>query len=930
MTTLFPVPGEAAELIGRGRECDVLDRLVEAARAGESRALVLRGEAGVGKTALLDYLVERAFGCSVVRISGVHSEMELAFAGLHQMLAPMRDRIDGLPQPQRDALRTAFGIAIGAVPDRFLIGLAVLTLLSDAAEEQPLICVVDDEQWLDQASSQVLAFVARRLVAESVALVFSARGTGEELAGLPELSVEGLGEDDARKLLDSALTAPLDTRIRDQIVTEARGNPLALLELPRAVRPAELAGGFALPGALPLSGRIEASFRRRLDSLPMETRRLLWLAAADPLGDPALLWRAAGAGAIATDAATPAVEAGLIEFGTWVRFRHPLVRSAAYRSASRQEMQDAHRALAQATDRQIDPDRHAWHRAQAAPGPDEDVAAELERSAGRAHRRGGLAAAAAFLERAATLTPEPARRAYRLLAAAKTKRDAGSLDGALQLLVAADAGPLDARMTAEVERLRGQIALDQRRGRDAARLLLTAARRLEPLDAELASQTHLEALVAAVWSADPAHPDELRAAGRAALLSPAASGSESAVDSVLHGLALRLTEGYASAAPMLSRALMLAATPEVGDKEVGRCIWITGGRAGATVAVEQWDFEAWQTLVARQVQSARELGALVQLQMALNLLAWSHLLTGELVTAALLIDEDRLIAEATGNPAVTYTEAMLAAWRGEERLTSELADTASDEASARGLSRLATLASYATCVLSNSLGHHDVARDAAQRIFDRDEIGLGPFVVPELAEAASRTGDVVLVQAALSWMAERTAVTPSDWALGIEARMRALISEGDAADSLYRESIACLRRTRVRAELARTHLLYGEWLRRERRRVDARDQLRTAHDMFKAMGALAFADRARRELLATGQTIGKRSAESRDDLTAQEALVARLASDGLSNPQIGMRLFISPRTVQYHLRKVFTKLDISSRNELARVLPDHASAIRPH
>ena len=421
-------------LLGRRSESEALDRLLGAVRAGQSRALVLRGEPGSGKTALLDYLVEHASGCRVARAAGVQSEMELAFAGVQQLLAPMLDRLERLPGPQRAALATAFGLSPGSAPDRFLVGLAVLSLLAEVAEERPLVCVVDDEQWLDQASAQVLAFVARRLVAESVALVFAARVPSDEVAGLPELVVEGLGEGDARALLDAVLTGPLDERVRDQLVSEARGNPLALLELPRGMTPAELAGGFGLAGGLPLPSRIEESFRRRLEALPADTRVLLLVAAADPVGDPLLVWRAAGRLGIGTEAATPAADAGLLEVGARVRFRHPLVRSAAYRSASVQERRDVHRALAEATDPELDPDRRAWHRAQATPGPEEDVAAELERSAGRAQARGGLAAAAAFLERAAMLTPEPARRGQRLLAAARAKRDAGALEAALGLL----------------------------------------------------------------------------------------------------------------------------------------------------------------------------------------------------------------------------------------------------------------------------------------------------------------------------------------------------------------------------------------------------------------------------------------------------------------------------------------------------------------
>ena len=805
----------------------------------------------------------------------------------------------------------------------------MLSLLSVVAEERPLICVVDDEQWLDRASAQVLAFVARRVEAESVGLVFAARVASDELAGLPELVVEGLREDEARALLDSVLTGPLDARVRDQIVSETRGNPLALLELPLGVTPAELAGGFGLPGAVPLAGRIEESFRRRLDALPAETRRLLQLAAADPVGDPVLVWRAAERLAIGAEAATPAVEAGLIEFGVRVLFRHPLVRSVAYRSASVQERQDVHRAIAEVTDPEIDPDRRAWHRAHAAAGPDEDVASELERSGDRAQARGGLAATAAFLERAAMLTPEPGRRARRLLGAAKAKRDAGALDAALGLLVAVEAGPLDALRTAEVEHLRGQIAFDQRRASDAARLLLSAARRLEPLDAGSARETHLEALEAAMWVGELDIAGGVLKVAQAARAAPPGPEPPRAVDVLLDALAVRFTEGYAAAAPGLTRALDVLLALNVADDQVGRRVWLAGGRASALIAPELWDAESWHALAARQAQFARDTGALVHLQFALNLLAWTHLLAGELTTAALLLEEDRLVAEAAGNPPISYPEMVLAAWRGQEREASELIVATSREATAGGLGTVVNYAAYASSVLYNGLGRHDAARDAAWQAFESDHVGYGPFVVPELAEAASRTGDVALVRAALEWLSERTRVTPTEWALGIEARGRALLSEGDAAERLYRESIERLGRTRVRVEFARSHLLYGEWLRRENRRVDAREQLRNAHEMFASMGAEAFADRARRELLATGEHVRKRTVETRDELTAQERQIARLARDGLSNPEIGTRLFISPRTVQYHLRKVFTKLDITSRGQLDRVLPRDATSVPP-
>jgi DNA-binding CsgD family transcriptional regulator len=920
--------GPTGKLRGRRRECDVLDQLLDAVRAGKSRALVVRGEPGVGKTALLDYLAEHALGCRVVRAAAVQAEMELAYAGVHQLLTPMLDRLQRLPARQRAALRTAFGLGPESAPDRFLVGLATLSLLADAAEEHPLLCLVDDAQWLDRASAQVLGFVARRLVAESVGLVFTARVPSDELAPLPELVVEGLQQADAHALLDAVLPGPLDAQVRDQVVAETRGNPLALLELPRGLTPAELAGGFALPDALPLPGRIKESFQRRLDALPADTERLLQLAAAEPVGDPVRVWRAAERLGIATEAATPAAEAGLLEVGARVRFRNPLVRSAAYRSASLQQRQDLHRALAQVTDPKTDPDRRAWHRAHATPGPNEDVAAELERSTGRAQARGGLAAAAAFLERAALLTPDPARRARRLLAAARAKRATGALDAALGLLAAVEGGdPLDALSAAEVEHLRGLIALVQRRPSDAARLLLSAARRLEPLDAGLARDTHLDALWAAMWAGDLSHPGGMRAAAELARAAPPGPDPPRAVDVLLDAIALRLTEGYAAAAPLLTRALTLSLALDVADDEASR--WLAGGRAGALVALELWDAESWHALAAVQEQAARDTGALAHLQYALNFLAAAHLFAGEVTTAARLIEEDRLIAEVTGNPPVGYAAMALAAWQGQEASASELIEATSRAAAARGLGRLVGFADYASSVLDNGLGRHDVARDAAWRAFERDELGYGPYVVPELAEAASRTGDEALVRAALAWLSERTRLAPSEWALGIQARVRALLSEGEVAERHYRESIAHLGRTRVRVQLARGHLLYGEWLRRQRRRLDAREQLRTAYAMLDAMGIEAFAERARRELRATGATARKRTVETREELTAQEAVIARLAREGLSNPEIGSRLFISARTVQSHLGKVFAKLAISSRGQLEQVLASDPATAKP-
>jgi DNA-binding CsgD family transcriptional regulator len=743
------------------------------------------------------------------------------------------------------------------------------------------------------------------------------------------LVIGGLREADARALLDSVLHWPVDAGVRDMIVAETWGNPLALLELPRGLTPAELAGGFGLAAARPLPDRIEESFGRQLAALPEETRRLLQVAAAEPSGDAAPVWQAAKRLGIGTGAAVPAMEAGLAEFGVRVRFQHPLARSAAYRSASVQQRLQVHAALADAIDPEADPDCRAWHRAQAAPGPDEEVAAGLERSAGRAQARGGLAAAAAFSERAALLTPDPARRAQRLLAAARAKRDSGELDAALGLLAAAEARPLAARQAAELEYLRGQIALDQRRGGDAAGLLLSAARQFECLDAALARTAYLEALWAAIWDGSLGR---LREAAEAARAAPPGPGLRRPVDLLLDALALRFTQGYTAAAPALVKARELVLGGHAGFGEAECWNW----HPGALVALEMWDFESWQAIAAGQVQRARDTGALVHLQFALTYLARTHLVAGELVTAARLIEEDSLIAEATGNPPFRYSAMMLAAWRGQEAKAAELIQATMREAPAgtgpeSSLGVAGIFAATASAVLYNGLGQYDAARGAVCHLMRPDPaeyVIYAPLIMPELAEAAHRTGDAALASSVLGWLSERTRVTPSDWALGIEARVRAFLSEGGETEGWYQESVKRLRSTRLRAELARSVLLFGEWLRREQRRTEAREQLRAAHEMLTEMGMLAFAERARRELAATGETARKRTQpaaaladSAREPLTPQEAQVARLAREGLSNPEIAAQLFISPATVKYHLSKVFTKLGITSRGQLHRVLP---------
>jgi DNA-binding CsgD family transcriptional regulator len=905
-------------LRGRSAERVQLDRLLEAIHARQSAVLVLRGEAGIGKTALLEYTAERAEGCRVLRAVGVESEMELPFAGLHQLCAPLLDGLERLPPPQRDALGIAFGLSSGTRPDRFLVGLALLSLLSDAADQKPLLCLIDDAQWLDQSSAQVLGFVARRLQAESIVLLFAEREPGEfgELAGLPELPLDGLSDTHARELLASVISVPLDDRVRERLVAETHGNPLALLELPHGLSPADLAGGFALTAALPLPSRIEESFRQRVDRLTADTQRLLLVAAAEPTGDPTLLWRAADQLGVAPEAAGPAEAAGMITLGTPVTFRHPLLRSAIYRAASAEERRNTHRALAAATDPALDPDRRAWHLADATLAPDEDVASELERSAERARARGGLAAAAAFLERAARLTPEPARRAERDLTAAQTKHDAGSPNGALALLAAAEEGPLNELQHGRLERLRAQLAFALRRGSDAPPLLLSAAQRLEPLDAMLARETYLEAIAAAIFAGRLSSGPGVLEVAEAASAVPAAAEPPRTIDLLLDGLATRFTDGYAAGIPPLRRALVAVSEDDGHTEDDIHWLWLA-----CRIAPDLWEDETWHALANRQLRLARDAGALTVLPLAATYRAGVHVHAGEFAAAAALIEEADAITAATGNAPLMYTSLVLAAWRGQEAQAVELIEASREDATRRGEGRAVSLAEYATAVLYNGLGRYQAALAAAQRACEHDDLGLFAWALIELVEAAARNREPELAADALEQLSERTGLSGTDWALGIESRSRALLDEDRGAEDLYLEATERLGRCRIKVHLARAHLLYGEWLRRQNRRIDARETLRTAHELFTTMGAEAFAERAARELLATGEKVRKRTADTRGELTAQETQIAELAREGHSNPEIGAQLFISPRTVEYHLHKVFTKLEISSRNELQRALP---------
>ena len=905
-------------LFGRQREVAVFERLLNTAREGHGAVLVVEGEPGVGKTALLEYASDMAEEFRVVRTAGVEGEMELDYAALHQLCSPLLEYRDRLPDPQRDALDVAFGLRAGQAPNAFLIGLAVLGLLSEAAEHQPILCVVDDAQWLDGASTRALALIARRLSAERVACIFATRSISNGLARLPQLRVGPLGRRDARALLESVLPARLDESVLERIVAETGGNPLALLELPSGLSPAQLAGGFGLTAALPLSAGIEESFRRRLERLPRNARRLLLLAAADPLGDPALLWRAAQELGVGETAANVVESAGLLTLNGAATFRHPLVRSAVYGSAEPSDRREAHRALANATDPQLDPDRRAWHRAQAASIPDEDVAEALERSAAQAQARGGYAAAAAFLERAVELSPEPSSRARRALAAAHAKFHAGGLDEARGLLATAESSTAaDHPLRVQVQRLRAEIAFASRRGSDATPRLVAVAQELEPVDPGLARATYLEALAAATFVGRLSRGVGAVDVSRAALAGPPMPPSAGPSDLLLQGLAVRFTAGYAAGAPLLKQALSAFQREAILPSEEARWLWFA-----SWVALDLWDDASWTALSTRQLDLVRQTGEVAALPFVLSNRSGVYAYLGDLRTAALLEEELSAAIEATGIAAVPYGRLSIAALRGDVAGFSELVRTVIAEAKERDEGLALTVTEFLSGTLYNGLGRYEDALAAvvpSERFYTE---GPAIWTLTELIEAAVRLGQPERARSAFEHVEETTRAAGTDWALGIEARLRALLSDGDDAEELYREAIARLGRTSIRVQLARTHLLYGEWLRRGRRRVDARAELRIAYELFRDFGVDAFAERARLELEATGEHARKRTADTLGQLTPQELQIARLAAEGHTNKEIATRLFISASTVEYHLRKAFRKLGVTSRTQLARRI-DH-------
>ena len=922
--------GGAQRLRGRVSECATLRGLIATVKSGSSQVLVLRGEAGVGKTALLEFTAQMASGVRCLHVAGVQSDMELAFAGLQQLCAPLLNHHDELPEPQREALNVAFGRGVGSAPDRFLVGLAVLSLMAAAADDRPLLCLIDDTQWLDQVSAQTLAFVARRLLAEPVGIVFAARDAGAQaLAGLPELMIGGLSDADARDLLDSVVLGRIDARVRDRIVAETRGIPLALLEVPRNVSAAELSGGFGNLGVRRSAGQIEESYVHRVQSLPADTQKLLLVAAAEPVGDAALFLRVAARLGIAVDALGPAEAGGLIEFGPRMRFHHPLVRSAAYRAADMADRRAIHRALADATDPQSDPDRRAWHAANAATGPDDAVAAELEASAGRAQKRGGIAATATFLERATALTSDPARRVARAIAAAQAKRDAADPAAAHELLAVAELGPLSHLQNAQVARLRAQMEFARSRGgelgspplAEPASQLLEAAMRLENLDDDLAREAYLEALTAAMYAGRLGEPGALPNVAEAAR---AAVGRvpnlQRPIDLLLSGLANLITSGTSEAAVPLRAALEQICHAPPSDGQPLRLASLGLAVVQEIAAGELWDDAIWHQLASNMVRRARDSGALAVLPSALVFLAGTHIFAGEFATAATLLEEATSIAAATDHLApMRYHSLSLATLRGIPADVLPNLEAAAARGTAWGEGRALGMNGWATAVLNNGLGRYEEAFAAAREACEYDDLGLHGWRLSELIEAAVRCGELETAAVAARRLEERAGASGTDFGLGFSASARALIADDEHADVLFAEGIERLERTRMVIHLARAHLRYGEWLRRVNRRVDARRHLGKAHEMFTRMGAQAFAERARRELVATGEKIAKQPSGSGDELTAQETQIARLAGDGFTNQEIGAQLFISTHTVEWHLRKVFVKLGITSRRQLRTI-----------
>ena len=845
-------------LLGRAAEVTQLESMLASARAGLSSALTLRGEAGVGKSALLDHAVELAAGMQIARVAGVESEMSIGFATLHRLLVPFIEARETLPAPQRDALGAAFGLIAGVPPDRFLVGLAVLTLLADAATEQPLLCIVDDAQWIDQESLEVVAFVGRRLLAERIVLLFAVRDPGERivsLKGLAELRLAGLHDEHARALLTTVVRGPLDHRVANTIVAESAGNPLAIVELANELSPAQLSGGQMLPDPLPLGSGLEERFVRQVRTLSADVQTLLLVAAADPSGEPALVAQASATLGVVADLGDARVKSGrLLEIDHRVRFRHPLIRAAVYGAASPEQRRSVHHALAASTDRDRDPDRRAWHLAEASIGPDEAVAIELETSADRARVRGGYTAEAAFLARAAEMSADHPDRARRYVAAAGATVNAGAPDRADLYLSVADVELLSPALKAEALRLQGVMKVSIGRPAQGVPLLVGAAEAFRASNPRMARETFLEALVASLIARDRGTGLSAGDVARAGLDAPRpTSGEARFVDLALDGFALRFGVGYDAAVEKMKQVAAILHTPQVAVGDPTR--WFL---PGLVTAREVWNHEALYVWLHRAEVEAREQGALQALRLAVSTLATINVMFGRFDAAEANIAELRELTTAIAAEVDFFQpqNIELLAWQGrEDECRSAAAVIMRGVGDQERAGSQVNMARIALVVLDLGLGRYQDACITGRRVFVDDPPYHGAQVLPDLIEAAMRSGDIITARATLQRLSDRTVASDTPWARGALARSLALVGTAEDAsrtEAHYLEALVELEQTPIATEIARTHLVYGEWLRRQNRRVDARVQLEAAHEMFATMGANAFGERARAELLATG------------------------------------------------------------------------------
>jgi DNA-binding CsgD family transcriptional regulator len=910
-------------LIGRSRETAQLNALLQGVRGGLGGAVVLRGEAGIGKTALLNAVIDAAGGLSVVRLEGVESEMQLGYAALHRLVRRYLHRLDHLPEPQRDALQSAFGLTAMAPADRFMVALATLSLLGDVAKDEPLLVIIDDAQWLDHESVASLVFVARRLHADQMALVFAVRDsldTGTLFQGIPELRISGLDEGAARDLLSASVVDPVSHHVAGRIIAVTRGNPLALQELSGELTPEHLAEHEPLPDPLPIGELIEARFLRQVRLLPDDTQLLLLAAAADPEGDRDTLWRASSVLGVSAVALEPAADSGLVVLHPRIEFRHPLVRSAVYSGATATDRRRVHHALAEVMNAETDPDRKALHMASAALGPDEGLAAALEQSAAQARARGGYVAESSFLARSASLTPDPHRQAGRLLLAAQAAFLAGNVGYSESLL--GQARPLLSSTfeRAQAQRLDGHLRYPLGQPHLAPSLLLGAAKAFGPAHPVLSHHSLIDAFQACGVSLEFTEGTTGSEIGQTALESLALQGGATTpADVLLKAFALRYCEGYTAAVPAMRDAVRAQA--DMSFEEVNRWNYLA-----AILAIELWDEAENRNTMTRLESAARATGALPALQVALAGLATIDRRAGRFNEARERYAELHDVALAIGEfvDVLDLFDAELLCWQGDEQARAKVAHLMEGGA-AFCYATLIYSANLSLSTLELAEGRYEAALAAALKVTRGDGLGWSSEAIPNVVEAAVRCGDTSSATDALECLIERAAASGTPWSLGLLARCRALVTDGSGAAVLYEEGLSRLGQTSLRTEVARTHLVYGEWLRRQKRRTEARDQLRRAYEMFDTMGARPFAERARVELLATGERARARSVETTHDLTSREMQVARLAAQRATSREIAGQLFISANTVDYHLRKVFQKLGVTSRRDLTGVLLENES-----